>query len=107
MIFIHCYVLFFAQQNNIMNKQFGYRSYNFNIKVEFNTRVEKRIDGDRWHTVTTNCMDYDNYYEKEEVKDKFLEIVVADAERYAKEYVNNKLDGIKPHNERLSELGFK
>lgn len=31
-----------------MNKQFEYRGFNFNIKVELNTKVEKRIDGERW-----------------------------------------------------------
>ena len=43
-----------------MNKQFEYRGFNFNIKVELNTKVEKCIGGERWHTVTTNCMDADN-----------------------------------------------
>ena len=50
-----------------MNNQFEYRGFNFNIKVELNTKVEKRINGERWHTITTNCMDADNYYKKEEV----------------------------------------
>ena len=89
------------------NKQFEYRGFKFNIKVELNTRVEKRIDGDRWHTVTTNFMDVDNYYQKEEVLDKFLEMQIGDSERYAKEYVNKKLDGESPIDKRLSSLGFK
>ena len=73
-----------------MNKQFEYRGFNFNIKVELNTKVEKRIDGERWHTVTTNCMDFDNYYKKEEVNDKFLVICVQECERLAKMYVDEK-----------------
>jgi len=90
-----------------MNKEFGYRGYKFNIGVELNTRVERRMDGDRWHTVTTNCMDFDNYYKKEEVKDQFLEVCVQDAERLAKQYIDEKEDGKKPDDERLSALGFK
>ena len=89
-----------------VNKQFEYRGFKFNIKLELNTRIEKRIDGDRWHTVTCNCIDVDNYYKKEEVLDKFLEMQIYDSERYAKEYVDKKLDGEKPVDKRLSDLGF-
>ena len=92
---------------SIMNKEFEYRGYKFNIGVELNTRVERRMDGERWHTVTTNCMDFDTYYKKEEVKDRFLEVCVQDAERLAKQYIDEKEDGKKPDDERLSALGFK
>ena len=90
-----------------MNKQFEYRGFNFNIKVELSTKVEKRIDGERWHTITINCMDVDNYYKKEEVNDKFLVVCVQDCERLAKKYVDEKLDGKPSPAVRLSELGFK
>ena len=90
-----------------MNKQFEYRGFNFNIKVELNTKVEKRINGERWHTITTNCMDVDNYYKEEEVSDKFLVVCVQDCERLAKKYVDEKLDGKPSPDARLSELGFK
>jgi len=90
-----------------MNKQFVYRGFSFNSKVELNTRVEKRINGERRHTITTNCMDVDNYYKKEEVNDKFLVMCVQDCERLAKKYVDEKLDGKPSPDARLSELGFK
>jgi len=90
-----------------MNKEFEYRGYKFNIKVELNTRVERRMNGDKWHTVITNCMDFDNYYKKEEVKDKFLIMCVEDAERLAKKYVDEKIDGRPTPDDRLSALGFK
>ena len=90
-----------------MNKQHEYNGYTFNIKVELNTKVEKRINGERWHTVTTNCMDVDNYYKKEEVNDNFLVMCVQDCERLAKKYVDEKLDGKQSPDARLSELGFK
>lgn len=92
---------------NKMNKQFEYRGFNFNIKVELNTKVEKCIGGERWHTVTTNCMDADNYYKKEEVHDKFLVMCVQGCEILAKKYVDEKLDGKPSPDARLSELGFK
>lgn len=90
-----------------MNKQFEHRGFNFNIKVELNTKVEKRINGERWHTVTTNCIDVDNYYKKDEVSDNFLVVYVQDCERLAKKYVDEKLDGKPSPDARLSELGFK
>ena len=38
----------------------------------------------------TNCMDFDNYHKKEDVKDRFLEMGVQDAERLAKQYIDEK-----------------
>jgi len=90
-----------------MDKQFEYRGFNFNIKVELNTKVEKRIDGERWHTIIVNCMDSDNYYKKEVVNDRFLVMCVLNYESLAKKYVDEKLDGKPTADERLSELGFK
>jgi hypothetical protein len=92
---------------NKMNKQFEYRDFNFNIKVELNTKVEKRIDGERWHTVTTNCMDGGNYYKKEEVNDKFLVPYILACERLAEKCIDEKIDGKSSPDARLSELGFK
>ncbi len=90
-----------------MNKEFEYRSYKFNIKVELNTKVEKKLNGDRWHTVTTNCMGADNYYKKEKVNDRLLVLHVISCESDAKKYVDEKLGGKPSPNEKLSELGFK
>jgi len=90
-----------------MDKEFKYRGYRFNINVALNTRVEKRLGGERWHTVTVNCMDFFNYYKKEDVKDQFLELCVQDAERLAKRYIDEKEDGEKSADDRLSALGFK
>ena len=90
-----------------MNKEFEYRRYHFNIKVKLNTRVAKCSDGPVYHTVITNCMDFDNYYVTEEVKDEFLTIAVEDAERLAKKYVDKELDEVPTPDSRLKELGFK
>jgi hypothetical protein len=90
-----------------MDKEFEYRGYKFNINVKLNTKVEKRINGERWHTVTTSCVDFNNYYKKEEVKDKFLEVCVQDNERLVKQYIDEKEDGKRSAYECLSALGFK
>lgn len=90
-----------------MNKQFEHRGYNFNIKVELNTKVEKRLDGERWHTVVTNCLGVDNYYKKELVKDSNIETYVQYCERLAKKYVDDKLDKTSTVDKRLTDLGFK
>lgn len=52
-------------------------------------------------------MDNYNYYTKEEVRDKFLEIYIQDCERHAKQYIDEKLDGKPSPSIRLSKLGFK
>jgi hypothetical protein len=90
-----------------MNKEFEYRGFKFNIKVEFNTKTERRLDGETWHTIIVNCMDFDNYYVKEEVNDKLLELFIHDCERIAKKYIDEKLEGKATVNARLSKLGFK
>lgn len=89
-----------------MNKQFEYRGFNFNIKVDLNTKLERRIDGEIWHTVIINCMEID-YYKEYEVNDNFLVVCVKDYERLAKKYVDKKLDGRPSPDARLSALGFK
>lgn len=91
-----------------MNKQFEHKGHNFNIKVELNTKVEKRLDGDRWHTVTINCMDYSNYYVKlGAVADAVLEATIINLENDAKEYIDNKFSDAPSADERLTKLGFK
>ncbi len=92
---------------NTMNKKFEHRGYNFNIKVDLNTRVEKSIDGDRYHTITVNCMDRDNYYKQEEVNDNLLTLYIHSAMIRAKQYVDKKIDGDSNADKRLIELGFE
>ena len=90
------------------NKEFEYRGYQMNIKIEKDTKIEKRIDGNRWHTVTTNCMAHDNYYQKDEVLDNALEVYLFNAENKAKEYIDKKFDNTTDDfTKRLNSLGFK
>ena len=51
-----------------LNREFDYKDYKFNTSVELNTKVEKRLNGKRWHTIITNCMDGNNYYKKDEIE---------------------------------------
>lgn len=90
-----------------MNKEFEYRGYKFNIKVELETRVTKEINGDKYHTVLINDMGPGNYYKKEEVRDSLLEKALYSLEKRAEDYVNKIIDGRPSHDERLTKLGFK
>ena len=93
---------------NILNKEFVYKGYTFNIKLELNTTVERSPNGKKYHTVTINCMDGDNYYKKFEVEDSNLESKILLHEEFAKIYVDGKLKDIsKEVDSRFLQLGFK
>jgi len=92
-----------------MNKQFIYNGYNFNIKVEFNTLVEKKLNGKRLHTITLNCTDAWNYYEKRNVNSEDLITAISSMENKAKEQVDLILDLNDDKSElenQLIQLGF-
>ena len=92
-----------------MNKQFTHGGYSFNIKVELNSIVEKRIDGERLHTVTCNCTDAWNYYDKRKVNNQTLIETIKDMEIKAKHEVDlrNNLHNNKSELEnQLIQLGF-
>lgn len=92
-----------------MNKQFEYRGYNFNIRVDLNTKIERRPNGRRWHTITINCIDDQDYNKTAEVEDAFLEVFIGNIEYTAKEFIDNKEDGKKKNldEQRLIKLGFE
>lgn len=72
-----------------LNKQFTYKEYTFNIKIELKTKIEKRIGGKIWHTVTTNDMGAGSYYSKELVSDDLLESYISKCRELAYEYVDS------------------
>lgn len=89
------------------NKEFEYKGSRFNITVELNTKVEKRMNGDRWHSIRCNDMGAGNYYEKKQVIDADLESEILACQERAKASV-----GTIPHSESeqellLIKLGFK
>lgn len=91
-----------------MNKEFEYRGYKFNINVKLNSRNGKRVNGKRWHEITTNSMNFDPYCKKEEeVRDEFLELRVSAIEVEVQEHIDNRIDKTNNTDKRLSDLGFK
>ncbi len=89
------------------NKQFEHKSYRFNTSIELNTRAERRPGGKVWHTIITNCLSGNNYYQKEEIETFQIEEYVEKHKQTAIDYVD-KLT-YKPQSFEeilLSNLGF-
>lgn len=91
-----------------MNKQYVYRDYTFNIKVELHTRAERHPGGRVWHTVIVNDMGMGSYYKKEEIEEKRLKMYLKMDVRYMiEEYIDEQIDGKKGIEKDLEDLGFK
>jgi len=86
-----------------MTKKYEYRGYAYTIEIILNTRVEKKINGERWHTIILCGTPTEK---QEDVRDKYLEMTIEDFERFAKKYVDKIIDGVPPASDRLSKLGF-
>ena len=90
-----------------LNKQFEYKGYRFNTSVELNTRAERRPNGKVWHTIITNCMGGNNYYQKEEIETFQITGVVAKHQQNAMEYIDKLTKENQSFEEELlSRLGF-
>ena len=90
-----------------LNKEFDYKGYKFNTSIELNTKIEKRIDGKRWHTIITNCMGGNNYYQKEDIETFQIEEAVEKHKQNAIDYIDKLTYEKKSFEEMLlSELGF-
>jgi hypothetical protein len=90
-----------------MNKVHEYRGYKFNIKVELNYKVEKRIDGKRAHKVTLNDLGASYYYETKLTEtcalEENIQLMIDDAQTW----VDKREDGSKTFEEKLlASLGF-
>lgn len=92
-----------------MTKEFNYRGYLFTIVVTLNKKIEKCIDGKRWHHVMIKTMNDggDGFLETRDPEDAHLESTIVQLTGLAKEWVNAKLDGVQPEDKRLTDLGFK
>lgn len=89
-----------------MSKVFEYGTCKFNIKVELNTRTEKRPNGNTWHDVTVNDMGLSNFYFKNTVEDIDLPNYLQVCEKKCIEWV----DGFSTESKTekyLTSLGFK
>lgn len=92
-----------------MNKKILYRGFEFIIKVELNTKIDKFDDLNRWHTITIASINKGNYYKKEEIHDNLLEFQIRVEEDIIKQYVDSEISkDTKSYDElRLLSLGFK
>jgi hypothetical protein len=89
------------------NKEFEYKDYKFNTSIELNTKIEKRLNGKRFHTIITNCLGGNNYYQKDEIETFQIEEYVEKHKKSAIDYID-KLT-YKPQSleeQLLSGLGF-
>jgi C4-type Zn-finger protein len=91
---------------NTKNKEFKYKDYNFNIKIELFSSMERRLNGQVLHTLTINDMGASNFYIKKEILDENLEKEIFELENKAKLYVDNKSQ-TREIDLRLEMLGFK
>lgn len=92
-----------------MSKEFSYRGYLFIIVAELNKKIERHINGKRWHHVMIKTMNSsgDEFLETREPEDAHLESTIVQLTDLAKKWVNTKLDGNQPEDKRLNDLGFK
>ena len=92
-----------------MNNQFEYKGYKFNIKVEFDVKVEKCIGGKRWHRVFLNHMGSANWgVQDNEVEDSSLLGRIEGVKKEAEDWVNKRHNtGYTETQKALLEMGFK
>ena len=90
-----------------MSKEFEYKGYKFNTSVELNARVERRMDGKKFHKIITNDMGMGSFYISSEVEDDELKEAVSHHENEAKMYVDKReKKNLTPLQELLSSCGF-
>lgn len=94
------------------NKGFTYKDYKFNIEIVFNSRLERRINGRRFHQVTINGIGNVAYLKQYEIEDEdddcFFVQKVENIERLAKEYVDElEVPIISTLEKELETIGFK
>lgn len=91
-----------------MNKQHTYLGYTFNIKVELNFNVERRLNGKRFHKVTINDMGATNYYEAQLVETHKLKDTINTMIEEAERWADVRINGDKSEEVIILEsLGFK
>jgi hypothetical protein len=90
-----------------LNKEFEYNGYKFNTSVELNTKTERRMNGKRWHTIITNCMGSNNYYQKDEIETFQIEEYVEKHKQLAINYIDKLTYQPRSFEEKLLlGLGF-
>lgn len=88
-----------------MNKIFDYKNFQFNIQVRLNSRVEKRINGNRFHKVSISYMGSTNWVQMKEVSTNELYKTISEFQILAENFVDNK-DNRSAEEKMLLEWGF-
>lgn len=70
------------------NKQFDYKDYKFNTSIELNTKAERTPNGRKWHTIITNCMGGNNFYQKDLIETFQIQEYVEKHKEAAVEYID-------------------
>jgi hypothetical protein len=92
--------------NKTLNKLFAYNGYLFNIKVDLEDKIEKKLNGRVWHTVTVNDTGASNYYQRFEVEDDELHTAITCCQEKCIAFVDNATNRTKAE-KILNNLGFK
>lgn len=83
-----------------------YRDYNIKIMVKLNAMMERRIDGEIYHTIETEIKEL-KYFVSATITDKLLEYSIIEAEDFAKQYINTYIDKpLSRMEEKLISMGF-
>ena len=91
--------------SKIMNKEYLYKNYKFNIRVSLNTSTERRINGNNYHKVTISDMGSSNWFQEKEVLSIELLSIIENFEKLANDFVNDK-DNRTDDEKLLSSVGF-
>lgn len=87
-----------------MEKKIKYKTYNFIMEVMMNFKVEKHLNGKRYHRITGVCGEL-QYFATKEVEDSLLTKGVEKVEGDFKKFVDDL--GKEKIDPRLAILGFK
>lgn len=88
-----------------MSKVFAYKNYKFNVKVELDFRVEKKINGNRFHRVTMSDMGSSNWFQEKEVLTKELSETISHFQIQAEMFVDDR-DKRSEEEKFLASIGF-
>jgi hypothetical protein len=99
------------EKNNVsmaqtMNKEFSYKNYNFNIKVELDVKIERRFNGKRFHKVIINDMGVTNYIYSETVESDKLTDTIDEMVSKTKLWVDSREGGSDTIVSVLKDMGF-
>jgi hypothetical protein len=96
-----------------LNKEFVYKTFRFNIKVELNHNgnILTGKKGRTNHKITINDLGTSNWYKTAEIDAKEpekMEVMIAGLENMAQDFVEERLQiGLSELEIKLMQLGFK